>query len=178
MLTVRIIPSVAGTRIAHREVGDVDRKGTVDPQRAVQRAQPRIRQGAARERAMLVEQAFFRRHFDEGPNEHREPRWWDNDRLDHEEPANFLRGDEHERELDEPVEEVAHHSCRRMHQLQREFREIVGKTNLTSLYSRLETVRYAYALATARWPSASGTRTRSRYRFGCRTRTWPAHSAR
>lgn len=60
---------------------------------------------------MLRIQAEFRRDFDHCPDEHCEPGRGDDTGFDEEEPTYALRRDEHERELEKPVENIAHHSC-------------------------------------------------------------------
>lgn len=52
----------------------------------------------------------MRRNSNEGPYEQGQPRDGHDDGFDDEEPADFLRGDEHERELERPVDEVAEHA--------------------------------------------------------------------
>ena len=59
---------------------------------------------------MQSEKTVGGRDFHERPDEQGDPRGWDNEGLDDEQPPDLLRRNEHERELDCPVNEVAHNT--------------------------------------------------------------------
>ena len=97
-------------RVPYRKIWNIHSQSCVKPESRIQCRQIRPRKVVSSRSRVECEKSFGRRNLNECPDKQSKPRGWDDKRFCEEQPPDLVRRDEHEWELNRPIDKVAHHS--------------------------------------------------------------------